>query len=325
MLSFAATPWGTLALTAGPDEAEPQAQILEQFTIRELRRVLGPDQTDILRSVPDLSAGLIHGLLPRLRTITQGADILYIIPDSYLYCAPFAALTLDPSPTSRALIDLSALAITPSAAILLWSDSRPRVAVGRACLAAAVGESTDHFKFHNHLRQIAGAPWPAGQRPTELQDAAATAAEIERQAPQYPVLYFSCHGKFDPGLGDLMAASELELAGGALLSAREVATWKLSADLVFLNACESGLFQLQARSEPNGFIRAFPMAGARSLIAPLIKVDPKAAGDMAESFFRAWLGGESKAGALRSAQIVARQKDPNCKDWATYCLIGDFQ
>jgi CHAT domain-containing protein len=187
-----------------------------------------------------------------------------------------------------------------------------------------VGKAQDKsvvFEFHRHLPQIAAAPWP--KPPVELRDGSATVARVAAEAPQYSVLYFSCHGKVSDDSHDLMAASQLELAEGSLLSARDVATWKLHADLVFLNACQAGRFRLQARSDVNGFVRAFPLAGARSLIAPLIYVDPQMAGDLAGRFFQAWLAGASKAEALRTAQLATRRKDAS-KGWAMYCLVGDF-
>lgn len=330
MLSFAATPWGTLALTAGPDDSEPEARILDRFSARELGRLLGSDQSPesetwtgiIFDSIPGLSAGLIHPLLPRLRAITERARVLYITPDSLLYYAPFAALTLDGSPAGPTLIDLCPLAIAPSAAILLWCASRRRAAASRDCLAVAVGRDSTGFEFHDHLARIAAAPWP--RPPAELRDEAATAATVAARAPQYPVLYFSCHGSISPESRDLMAACQLELAGEPRLTARDVATWKLETELVFLNACQAGRFPLRARSDVNGFVRAFLLAGARSLIAPLIHVDPRAAGDLADGFFRAWLAGTSAAEALRAAQFKARQENPDRKDWAAYYLTGDF-
>lgn len=322
MLSFATTPWGTLALTAGPQDSEPQAQILAQFTGSDLKRLLGSDESPddaIFKSIPGLSAGLIHPLSGRLRAITHGARVLYVIPDSFLHYAPFAALTLNGSPDSLMLLDLCPLAITPSSAILLWCASR-RGAPSRDCLAIAAGRDSTGFEFHNHLTRIAAAPW--SKPPVQLRDEAASAAAVAAQAPQYDVLYFSCHGSISPDFRGLMEASQLELAGKHCISAADVAKWKLRADLVFLNACQSGRFRLQARTDVNGFVRAFPLAGARSLIAPLIQVDPHSAGDLAARFFEAWLGGATKAEALRSAQIQSR--NAGSTDWATYCLTGDF-
>ena len=328
IISLAATRWGTLALTVGPDEDKPEACVLSSFPARELGRLLAPDVSAMegdlnlgSKVIHGLSLGLIHPLKERLWAITRSAKVLYIVPDSYLYYAPFAALTLDPYENSSTLIDLCPLAHTPSAAILSWfnSDRSP----SRGCLAVAVGQDNSGFEFHNHLTQISKASWPTP--PVQLRDEAATIERVTAEASHYSVIYFSCHGAVSRDTSDLMAASKLLLAGETPLTARDVAKWKLSAYLVFLNACQTGRFRMQQRSEVNGFVRAFLLAGAKSLIAPLIRVDPKAAGDFAEAFFRAWVAGASTSEALRKAQLTARQKDPEGKGWATYCLTGDFR
>jgi hypothetical protein len=66
MLCFGVTRWGTLALTAGPDDTEPTAQILAQFTVSKLEALLGKKLESeegrasnpiILESIPGLSVG----------------------------------------------------------------------------------------------------------------------------------------------------------------------------------------------------------------------------------------------------------------------------
>jgi hypothetical protein len=338
MLCFGVTRWGTLALTAGPDDTEPTAQILDRFTGSKLEALLGKklesqDKENsqastpiILESIPGLSVGLIHPLSERLAAITQRARILYIVPDWFLYYAPFAALTLA---DHRMLIDLCPLAFTSSCTILRWSASRQMETTSQNCLAVAVGKDTEGYEFRNHLTQIGTVPW--GQAIYRLEDDAATAAAVARLAPYFPVLYFVCHGSLDTKVRDIMAASQLKLAGAGEhpLTARDISQWKLQADLVFLNSCQSGRFRLKARTDVNGLVRAFILAGARSLIAPLIHVQPKPAGDLAQAFFQAWLTGANKAEALRKAQFAARQaadqKDKNLMDWATYRLFGYFR
>jgi CHAT domain-containing protein len=145
---------------------------------------------------------------------------------------------------------------------------------------------------------------------------------VAAEAPQHRVLFIASHGVLNPLVQDNMAASQLELAQG-LVSANDVARWNLSADLVFLNACQSGRGRPEGRTQLNGFARAFLSAGANTVIAPLTHVAPQAASDLAESFFRGWLGNLSKAEALQAAQIQLKGKS-QCQEWGAHCLIGDF-
>ncbi len=326
VLSFGPTRWGTLVLTAGPDDTEPQSQILD-FAFRDLLKGNDLNNYKILGWIPKLSAALIHPLLPRLSEITRQADVLYIIPDSALYCSAFAALTLENSPDSRMLLDLCPLAIAPSLALLIWTTSRPSLTSERNCLAVAFGEAKG-INFCDDLPAVNAAPW--SKRPTQLVNEAATPANVAAQATQHTVLFFSCHGNIKADK-ELMAASQLELAGGSL-SARDVLGWNINADLVFLSACLAGRFRNEARTDVTGFVKAFMKAGARSLVAPLIKVDAELARDMSAWFFESWLAGATKAQALQAAQRKARNKARESEEylknqknqWAMFWLFWDF-
>jgi CHAT domain-containing protein len=121
-----------------------------------------------------------------------------------------------------------------------------------------------------------------------------------------------------------MAASEIKFADRCP-NAREVLGWRLNAEMVFLNACQSGLFRTAGQSQVNGFFRAFPAAGASTLIAALANIDPVEAGDLSQAFFRAWLSGAAKINALHQAQQEIRKRPgATARDWAAHCLIGDF-
>jgi CHAT domain-containing protein len=54
------------------------------------------------------------------------------------------------------------------------------------------------------------------------------------------------------------------------------------------------------------------------------RVDPGAAAKLAATFFRSWLGGATKAEALQAAQLELKKDGAEVKNWAAYCLIGDF-
>jgi len=325
VVSFGVIRWGTLVLTAGPDEEEPQARILP-FTGKDLKQLLGLDADPasaesatlrILASRGPLSAALIHPLAARIREITQQARTLCILPYSGLYNAPFAGLTLEDAAESEMLVDLCALAMAPSAAVLRWSEEKTPKAEERDCLVVGAG-SSEGIDFRDDAAVVAKAGWK--NPPAVLLGEAATPSGVAAAAPHHTVLFFSCHGGFASLTQDLMAASQLELADEARLSARDVMGWKINADLVFLSACLAGRFQGDAGTDVNGFVKAFLMAGSRSLIAPLIKVDPGLARDMAGWFFESWLGGATKAGALRAAQIRARERYRE-KGWETFWLF----
>ncbi len=97
---------------------------------------------------------------------------------------------------------------------------------------------------------------------------------------------------------------------------------RLSAELVFLNACFSGSFTPRLPSEVGGFWHALLAAGASALITTLADVHPRAAGELALDFYRHWLAGGTKSAALRDVQLRLRRENDDPRHWASHVLIG---
>jgi CHAT domain-containing protein len=251
-----------------------------------------------------------------LQKVAGHCQTLYIVPDAGLYRIPFAALTFA---DGTRLVEHMALAHVPSAAILAWCRSRRMPQAERACLAAGV-DSAEEFSFVEQARAVAELPWPAKKFLPE-----ATKEEFLAEAPRFTVLHLSCHGAIQETVLDTLSAARLKFANGDL-TAKEIfnLTDKLCAELVFLNACQSGHFRSGARSEVDGFWRAFLHAGAASLIATLTFVHPEFAGPLALDFHQEWLKGDvTKAEALRRVQHRMCRQGIEPRHWASHILIGD--
>jgi CHAT domain-containing protein/Tfp pilus assembly protein PilF len=132
-----------------------------------------------------------------------------------------------------------------------------------------------------------------------------------------------------------------------ILTALEVSEMDLSKlELVVLSACETGLGKAAGGEGLLGMQRAFQVAGARSVVASLWKVDDRATQAlMAEFYARAWDTKNiiSRAEALRQAQLMllkegrgrgigkASEKVPKGETrlpplyWAAFVLSGDWR
>jgi CHAT domain-containing protein len=120
-------------------------------------------------------------------------------------------------------------------------------------------------------------------------------------------------------LPDAAAAAERVLAGrdvydGRLSAERILRTWRLDADLVTLSACETGLGRASGGEGHLGFAQALFVAGARTLVLSLWKVDDTATALLMARFYqnllgkRPGLGGPlPKAQALREAKAWLRR------------------
>jgi CHAT domain-containing protein len=331
MVIFCMTAWGTLALVVEPRETEPLAFFVE-LSAGELKKLLSPPSVSerselrrdsIFKAVPTLSEKLLHPLQGPLQEVARRCQTLYIVPDASLYRVPFAALTFA---DGTRLVEHMALAHVPSAAILAWCRSRRPRQAERTCLAVGVGSakegSAKEFSFAEQARAVAELPWTRKRFLPE-----ATKEEFLAEAPQFTVLHLSCHGASDETVHDTLLASRIELAGGSL-TPKDVFHFagRLTADLVFLNACWSGHFRSSSRSEVDGYLRAFLHAGAASLIATLTFVHPEFAGQLALDFHQEWLKGDAtKAEALRRVQRRMLQQGVEPHHWASHLLIGDHR
>jgi CHAT domain-containing protein/Tfp pilus assembly protein PilF len=119
-------------------------------------------------------------------------------------------------------------------------------------------------------------------------------------------------------------------ADDGYLTALEVAQldWK-GTELVVISACESGTGDIQAGEGVYGLKRAIAVAGARSSLLSLWKVDDKATAAFMESFYQKLKAGQSRADALAATQKEFREH-PNKSwrhpyVWAAFQLSGDWR
>ena len=313
---FSVTGHGTLVLIAEP--GRPPAAHFAPLTEHDLATLLPAQLSDsewnrtLVAAVPEISRRLASAL----DLVSGRGRVLYLCPDSRLFRLPFAALSFA---DGSHLVDRCALAFAPS--LGLARQCLGHAGGARTLLAAGAGEAGP-YSFNTQAGEVARFPgWASATFRSEV-----SLEEFLRQAPQHAVLHLACHGLVEASVLEGMAASRLILGNHEALTAKAVAALALRADLVFLNACTSGVYQTKLRGETGGFWRAFLGAGAASLIATLSYVDPGAAQEVALGFYRTWNTGDvSKAEALRRAQLARKAAGGDLLDWSAHVLIGSHR
>jgi CHAT domain-containing protein len=148
---------------------------------------------------------------------------------------------------------------------------------------------------------LAGRQWRvrchAGQDATlrALEDDAGGATELG-------LAHFAVHGFTAPQAG---LDSGLRLADGAL-TARRLLEMRFDGALVCLGACDTGVSERLAGDELLGLVRSALQAGAGAVLASLWPVDQLSSSILLLDFHQRLLGGETKADALRAAQLRLR-------------------
>lgn len=111
-------------------------------------------------------------------------------------------------------------------------------------------------------------------------------------------------------------------ARNGFLRAREIADLKLSAELVVLSACGTGLGRDVRGEGPMGLTRAFLHAGAKRVVVSLWNVRDEETSTLMARFYEGMLRDNlSPAAALRKAQISLASRPP--RSWAGFVLQGE--
>jgi len=150
---------------------------------------------------------------------------------------------------------------------------------------------------------------------------------------QYRYVHFATHGLLDterPALSSLVL-STVDADGkprDGFLRANDIYNKKLPAELVVLNACQTGLGKEVRGEGLIGLTRGFMYAGAKRVVVSLWSVNDDATSDLMTKFYKGMLkDNERPATALRAAQIEMwrQNKWQSPYYWAAFTLQGEWR
>ena len=222
----------------------------------------------------------------------------------------------------------------------------------------------------NYLRGLHGQALEWQAPFVQLEGKAATEEAVRSTLPGQRYVHLATHGYFEPDeLPSLMANAEREGMGkldlgverrvtgllpGLLtglvfaganarpgsarddgyLTAEEIQYLDLSScDLAVLSACETSLGSKRAGNGLMSLRRAFEVAGAKTVVSSLWKVNDRAAAELMKGFYENYLLHDlPKAEALHQAKLalLRRNRAENGGDgrpstWGAFVLSGDFE
>ena len=135
------------------------------------------------------------------------------------------------------------------------------------------------------------------------------------------ILHIAAHGHYRLDQPDL---SFLQMADGQLYG-DDIMQQDLSYELVTLSACETGRANVTASEELIGIGRSFLYAGAGALVLSLWRVADTSTLTLMERLYALLKAGESKAAALRKAQIsiLTENRSLHPAFWGAFQLVGN--
>jgi len=275
-------------------------------------------------------------LLPTELVGSSDARRLIILPDGYLHYLPFAAL---PQAAEGPLVGEShEIVYLPSLAALGALRERPRshghddritptvvadpvlTCTGLQPLVFARRESNLIKKTDPSARLLLGTD-------------ASKASILGGSLANAPVIHFACHGILTPDRYEhsaliLSSRDEQGRLCDYFLNVTDIETLSLSASLVVLSACETGLGEPIRGAGLVGLPQAFLRAGAQAVVVSLWNVDDEATMVLMQHFYHHLV--ELRQGpseALQAAQSALRATDKWSAPyyWAGFRLFGDWK
>lgn len=277
------------------------------FTAGQQPALRRSESHDVWRALYSWLIAPVEDKLPR-----ESGALLTIVPHGPLFRLPFAALR---DAHSRYLLQRYALHYLPAGAVAGYTEmnheaaerhSPKRLLVAESFVGEAGGRRTPLRGATAEVRAIAHIVGPS----VELENNAASKASIVKEMGDATIVHFATHALLDDAqpLASYLALSQSPPAGigrdqaNDKLTAAEVYDLRIPADLVVLSACKTGLGKVTGDGML-GMTRAFFTAGASSVLASLWEVADRPTEKLMLNFYRNLENGQSKATALRNAQL----------------------
>ncbi len=280
--------------------------------------------------IKDATVQLYQALIAPVQAEVDAADNLLIVPAGELYYLPIHALgSANPDGSLTFLIEQKRFAYLASADLLNAVASvttvdngdgktRPLLALGNpdGSLPAATEEVSALGRIFIHANIITGKD--------------ATVSRIAQSTAGSSYVHFATHGvinSLEP------KESYLLLAGDpGRLSVKDIVedNYKLSFSgtrLVTLSACETNIGGYDPSAVYSSLSRAFTKAGAPTVVASLWSVNDTSTKDTMMVFYKELAAGQSKAEAMRRAQLAV-MRDPRFAHpyyWAPFIVLGDWK
>jgi CHAT domain-containing protein len=233
---------------------------------------------------------------------------LVIVPHDVLHYVPFHALY----DGDAHVIESTDVSYAPSSSIYALCLQRESRRDGRSLVVGVPDERAPLIaqEAHTIARQLPHS--------TLLLGAEASASALRSLASEASVIHIATHGKFRR---DNPLFSGIRLAD-SFLTLHDLNSLQLTADLVTLSGCGTGLNVVTAGDELRGLVRGLLGAGARSLLATLWDVYDESTAEFMTRFYTALHSGLNKATAVRAAILGLRLTYPHPYYWAPFILVG---
>jgi CHAT domain-containing protein len=250
---------------------------------------------------------LYSELIAPIRSRFSG-NHLVIVPHGFLHYVPFQALT----DGERFIIDDFTLSYAPSATVYRLSCAKTAVARQSSLVIGVPHASLPHVQAE--IDAVAAA-LPS---PVVLVGKQATHERLRTLGAESRFIHIATHGHVRR---DNPMFSSIDLGTGPL-SLFDLYQLELSAELVTLSGCSTGVNVVTGGDELVGLVRGLLYAGARAVLLTLWDAYDRSTAVFMTAFYRALAESRTKSAALRIAMREVRAEFPHPFYWAPFVLVG---
>jgi CHAT domain-containing protein len=253
---------------------------------------------------------LYEALIEPVRGRLQ-AEHLVVVPHDVLHCLPFHALLAG----DRYLIDDFSVSYAPSSSVYRLCRTKPASSHQGAVVMGVADAGTPSIL--DEVRAVADT-LPHSQL---LVGTEATAHELQRRGEASRFVHVATHGFFRR---DNPMFSSIRLGDGPL-SVYDLYQFRLSAELVALSGCGTGLSVVVGGDEQLGLVRGLLYAGAHAVLLTLWDAYDGSTAAFMTAFYGQVTSGKTKARAAQDAMRMVRESHAHPFYWAPFVLIGNAE
>ena len=291
-------------------EVRGRMQLL-QFQLARFRRDPDADATLAASAQGATEAhlrALYEMLIAPIRDRLQ-ASHLVVVPHEALHTLPFHALF----DGARFLIDDFTISYAPSASVYRLCRAKPAAPQGGA-LVMGVPDARAPF-IADEVNAVAGI---LADSQVFLGDRA-TSDELRRHGARSRFVHIATHGMFRK---DNAMFSSIRMGDGPL-TVYDLYQLRLSAELVTLSGCGTGLSVTVGGDEQLGLVRGLLYAGAAAVLLTLWDAHDRSTADFMQVFYGRIQQGWSKARAAQLGMQTLRNNHPHPFYWAPFTIVGN--
>ncbi len=205
--------------------------------------------------------------------------------------------------------------------------------LNRSLRASNLGWPPNRLPFTRQESQTILSLVPSASRSEKIDFLANRTIAIDGNLANYQIVHFATHGianSQNPELSGILM-SMVDNKGNPVngfLRLNDIFNLKLTANLVVLSACQSGLGQNIKGEGMVGLTRGFMYAGAQRMAVSLWNVDDEGTSVLMQKFYQKMLQQKlAPAAALRAAQMemMEQEKWKSPYYWAAFTLQGEWK